>query len=382
MIRRVVVSNFRSLGEGIVFRPGRLTALVGPNESGKSNLADVFPFVADALRAGLDEAIADRKGIQAVRRWGAGRVLDVGIHLDVEDQRVTGSYEFVIGSRGSEGYWVKHEAARVTAAGAEVSYLVADGAWREGPPGLLPKVDRERLALPVVAADERFGPLEAALRSMVVYAIFPDTLREPQEPNPRRPLDEHGANWASVLRGLVGTPSASEFKAALGRLAGDIADVRVQEVGGYLVAEFLHVRGQGRPERQGVWFPAVQESDGTLRVAGILTALLQEPSLALVGVEEPELTVYPHAIPMLFDYLREASYRSQVLVTTHSPELLALLDPDDVWVVERREGVTSVGPVETSQREAVRRGVVSLEDVLRMEGLRQEGAEPESTPRW
>ena len=44
--------------------------------------------------------------------------------------------------------------------------------------------------------------------------------------------------------------------------------------------------------------------------------------MTLIGIEEPELTVHPGVLPMLYDFLIQASRRSQVLITTHSPDLL------------------------------------------------------------
>lgn len=134
----------------------------------------------------------------------------------------------------------------------------------------------------------------------------------------------------------------------------------------YLVVQFRHgANGQGK------WFDAAQESDGTLRVAGILTALLQEPPLPLVGIEEPELTVHPGALPLLMDYLRQASDPSQVLLTTHSPELLNLVAADDVRVVVRSNSGTRIGGMAEDQRDAVTHGLLRLGELMTSEGLRQ-----------
>ena len=133
----------------------------------------------------------------------------------------------------------------------------------------------------------------------------------------------------------------------------------------YLVARFRH-GGNG----QGKWFDAAQESDGTLRVAGILTALLQDPPLPLVGIEEPELTVHPGALPLLLDYLRQASDRSRVLLTTHSPELLNLVKADEVRVVARSNSGTRIGGMAEDQRDAVTRGLLRLGELMTTEGLR------------
>jgi predicted ATPase len=373
MISRIVCSNYRSLGEDVTVPLGRLTALVGPNGSGKSNVADVLRFVSECLRVGLEPAITRRRGIGAIRRFSSGHPFDIRIHIDIEgDLGRSGFYEFVLaGGAGVDDYQVKREVAEFGRALGSARFEIANGAWKDGPADLRPTVDRFGLALPLVAADERFAPLAAALRQVAVYSIFPDTLREPQRHDPTRPMSEHGGNWGSILKGLLKHPPARQLRAALGQLTGDIDDFKVVQVGGYLVTQFRHLvpRGEGeQPAR--TWFDAARESDGTLRAAGIVTALLQEPPLTLLGVEEPELTIHPGALPVVYDFIREASERSQVLITTHSPDLLAMLNPMDVRVVTREHGITRVTRMDPSQREAVQTRLLTLGDVLRMEGIR------------
>ena len=111
----------------------------------------------------------------------------------------------------------------------------------------------------------------------------------------------------------------------------------------------------------------------TTRLAGIITALVQDPPLTLIGIEEPELTVHVGAIPLLYDYLKQASRREQVLLTTHSIELLELLDVDDIRVVERRTGVTAVAGVRHDQRDAVKQRLMTVGEIISMEG----GLQPE-----
>ncbi|HEY8021002.1 MAG TPA: chromosome segregation protein SMC, partial [Thermoanaerobaculia bacterium] len=78
------------------------------------------------------------------------------------------------------------------------------------------------------------------------------------------------------------------------------------------------------------------------------------------------------ALPLLYDFLLQASRRSQVLVTTHSPELLDLMEADDIRVVVRLQEGTTVAPMSTTQREVVRQGLLSLGEVLRTEGIQPE----------
>ena len=72
------------------------------------------------------------------------------------------------------------------------------------------------------------------------------------------------------------------------------------------------------------------------------------------------------------DYLRQASRRSQVLITTHSPELLDLVKPQEVRVVKKSDQGTLVRPMAQDQREAVREGLLGLGELMTTEGFRQQ----------
>lgn len=368
MIERLSVSNYRSLGENVTIELGRLTTLVGPNGSGKSNVVDALRFVADAMQMGLSGAVTHRHGIGAVRRWSGGHPFNVAMSIELLlEEGLRAHYAFELRGDSAEEYRVKMEEASVWGR-QDVRYRIEGGTWITRPPGVAPSVEERSLALPIIGGDERFQPLAQALQRISVYSIFPDTLRAPQKYSPVKPMDSHGSNWASILKDQPRDSWKPELISSLERLTGDIEDIKVSQAASYLVVQFLH----NSPGRKQKWFDAAQESDGTLRVAGIVTALLQEPPVPVIGVEEPELTVHPGAIPLLFDFLKQASRRSQVLVTTHSPELLDLLDAEDVRVVRRGQEGTMVAPMAAPQREAVRKGLLTLGDVLRTEGLQPE----------
>lgn len=367
MIKTLTVSNFRSLGEGVTIDLGDFTVLVGANGSGKSSVVDALRFVADALTIGLSGAITHWQGIGAIRRWSAGAPFNLSLGLSLQLPSGPAGYSFELAGDRADEYRVKSEEAElVSPSGDHIGFRIEGGQWIGGPAGLRPPLDAKGLALPLVGGDARFQPLVQALQRMAVYTIFPDTLRAPQKYDPRKPMHRYGSNWASILRDQPEETWKPELITALGRLTGDIEDIRIAPAAGYLVTEFRHASHSHRQK----WFAAAQESDGTLRFAGIVTALLQEPPLPLVGVEEPELTVHPGALPLLHDYLRQAAKRSQVVVTTHSPDLLDLVDAPEVRVVDREGGVTSVRLMEESQRAAVRDGLMTLGEVLRTEGLR------------
>lgn len=363
MIETIALSNFRSVGPDITIHPGRVTFFVGPNGSGKSNVLDALSFVRDAVTQGLPAAVTHRGGIDSVRRRSHGRPYDVRIQLNVHLETGPATYSFVITGDRLEEYRVKSETAVVSTPDDVWHFHREENAW-QGPPGIAPRIDEQSLALTALGGAEEFKPLADFLSQITVYSIFPDTLRTPQRFDPTRPMQRHGENWVSVLREMVKDAEVkSELIKGLHKLTGDIEDIRVTSAAGYLVAEF---KQQEKAQKGKRWFAAAQQSDGTLRVAGLLTALLQTPPLPVVGIEEPELTVHPGALPMLYDYLHQASQQSQILVSTHSPILLdwTNLETDKVFVVERREGKTSVAQVTDEQLEPVRRRLLSLGDLF------------------
>ena len=95
-------------------------------------------------------------------------------------------------------------------------------------------------------------------------------------------------------------------------------------------------------------------SDGTLRaLSNIMAAFQIVPPIghpSVVGIEEPETALHPAALRAFVDALREATQHTQILLTTHSPDLLAdrYLDVSEVLVVRNRDGLTQLAPVDAA----------------------------------
>lgn len=123
-------------------------------------------------------------------------------------------------------------------------------------------------------------------------------------------------------------------------------------------------------------------SDGTLRTVGVLVALFQgngravgggaRPEHRLVGIEEPEIALHPAAAGVLTDSLRDASEHVQVLVTSHSPDLLDDEDipSDSILAVVAEHGVTRIGPLDEAGRNALRDHLYTPGELLRLDQLR------------
>jgi predicted ATPase len=81
-----------------------------------------------------------------------------------------------------------------------------------------------------------------------------------------------------------------------------------------------------------------QLSDGTLRYICLATLLLQPKPPATIIIDEPELGLHPYAIKLLASLLHESAQKAQIIVSTQASLLLDELTPEQVIVVNQRNG--------------------------------------------
>lgn len=185
-----------------------------------------------------------------------------------------------------------------------------------------------------------------------------------------------GGNAASVLANLAArSPMFKErIDDYLGRITPGVVRVDRRVLSNRETLEF-HQKVKGAKD---LWrFGATNMSDGTLRALGILLAPFQNGRSGLnlrqplVGIEEPELALHPAATGVLLDALREASQHSQVLVSSHSADLLDSVDAskESVLAVLAEHGVTRIGPLDEARRSALRKGLFTAGELLRTDQL-------------
>ncbi|MFO0562538.1 MAG: AAA family ATPase [Polyangiales bacterium] len=393
MIRAIHASNYRSLGDdvSVLFpsAPPYLVTLAGPNAAGKSNALDAFRFVADALRDGVGPAVRSRGAFASLLRGSSKREIFIGVELVVDDvwwvwglrllptstdERVHG-WEWGFALRASDVEAVGSAAKLVSASGvrstAERLYELAlspsvtarfiNGFFSSSPSGTaaVPEALIRTLYLPRHAEQNpALAALLDALMRMSVYAIEPATLRQRQQRSDALLMLDRGENWSSVLRSLL-PEYRGEMLAALGAVVPDLVDVRVDPLADDLVVQFEHRDDRG----ESLWVPANRESDGTLRLAALLTALLQEPPPSLIAIEEPELAVHVRALETLREYIVTRARTTPVILSTHSPHLLDLLPLDSLRVVARDANGTTILPLSARQKGLVADGVYTLSDL-------------------
>ena len=380
-ITRVGIKNYKSIAAcDVTLHP--LTFLVGPNGAGKSNFLDVLRFVTDALRTSLGHALRDRGGIKEVRRRSGGHSTHFSIRLDFKlSSGANGHYAFRIGARSQGGYEVQNE--ECTLHGSELltpdaHFTVQGGEVIKTSARVAPAAASDRLYLVNASGLAEFRPLYEALSHMGFYSLNPDRIRDLQAPDAGELLMRDGGNITSVL-GLLKTQhldAKQQIEEYLSKVVPGMSGVDVKTVGPKETLEFRQkVAGMKDPWR----FLAANMSDGTLRVLGILVALFQSGNgqrVPLVGIEEPEMALHPAAAGILLDSLRAASRQTQIVVTSHSPDLLDddELDIDSILSVVSREGVTLVGPLNEAGRSVLRDHLYTAGELLRLDQLKPDPA--------
>ena len=377
-IHRVKLRNYKSIGRCDV-RLGPLAVLVGPNGSGKSNFLDALALTRQALDMTLDHALRERGGINEVRRRSGGHPSNFSIELQftLGDGVTQGLYGFEVTSERNGGFSVRRETCEVglpSAMGPPTRFVVREGSVEESTLSVsLPRPAPDRLFLVSASNVDEFRPIYDALTGMAFYSFSPDVMRLAQPPDPGDLLQAEGKNLASVISSLEKRNEASyiQIQKYLKEITPGVEGVERITIGNLETLQFRQrVAGQRAPWR----FPAINMSDGTLRALAVLTALLQGDgtSPSLIGIEEPEIALHPAATGILWDAIQDGKDLTQVLVTTHSPDLLDRKDiaTDVILATDSEAGTTQIGPIIESSREAIRDRLATPGELLRQKRLR------------
>jgi len=286
--------------------------LVGPNASGKSNFLDAFRFLRD-LAASFQEAVARRGGVGALRCLAAQRYPDIELRAELEAQDgKRWTYEVAFNQDKQRRPLLKRE------------FVALNGQTLLDRPNDDDRADPERLTqthLEQVNVNREFRDLATFFASIHYLHIVPQLVREPGHL-----VDQtHDPFGGDFLEQVAKTPEKAR-QSRLGRIkaALQVAIPQLQEIELWRdVLGMPHLRGKYEHWRaQGAWQTEGQFSDGTLRLMGILWAVMDDQGPLLL--EEPELSLHPGVVRVLPQMLARAQRRTgrQVFLSTHSPDLL------------------------------------------------------------
>lgn len=334
----ITVKGFKSIASIEKLKLGDINVVIGPNGSGKSNFIGVFSFL-HAIREGhLQDYVVKAGGADKILHFGAKVTQELEIHISFQE--------------GVNQYSIALEATAADQLhpSSEIVYF-----W-----------DKEHYPSPYSRGLASLG-MEAGISNQNLRGTenyvrghldrwrlyhFHDTsssspMKKTADVNDNRYLRSDGSNLAAFLYYLRQKHEASYslIRRTVQRVAPFFDDFLLEP-------QKLNpdkIRMEWRHKGSEAYFDASSLSDGTLRFIAMATLFLQpdtyRPSVILV--DEPELGLHPYAISMLASLVKQASIKTQVILSTQSPLLLDHFKPEDVLVANRIESGTQFTRLET-----------------------------------
>jgi predicted ATPase len=407
-ITNIKVSNFKSFKD-LDRNLGRFNVVIGANASGKSNFVEIFRFLRDIEADKLKNAIYAHGGPSSLlnRKIGAAEDLRIeavsdseamwtrrsrfvrvdqstyalAVHFgnDANGVRVRSDAlreDFRMGTLKEEGGQLRE--GEVTAKG-ELWVRVVDGKTSVviEPPGLRRQFEEEQILLPmplisdlvsrspevsalVQARYSLLAPKRGFFSSVGIYNIAPHSAKEASRIEGKPELQENGGNLAIILKQILADPEKSRmfhnllrymlpFAREIGteEYLGDSVLLRLREeyYEGNLLAHLL--------------------SDGTIDVVALITALFFEDKDIII-IEEPERNIHPHLISGLMRLMEDASRNRQIIITTHSPEVVKHAGVENLLLLARdKEGFSTMSrPGEKQTVKVFLENNLGLDDVF------------------
>lgn len=382
-IEGIRVKNFRALKDITLGRLWTLqqaepltqmTVVIGKNNVGKSTLFDVFGFLADALKLGVEEACDSRGrgGFKKIRSQGQGGPMEFEIYYKEDGNARPITYEISIDVDESGRPYVQKERLRQRRKGQDkgrpFSFLILENGkgvvWKGEAEGIdenkkkidfndlfessikeesketevVELSDKRKLGIATLGSlkqHPRISLFRQFIEGWYLSYFEPNSARSLPLAGPQKHLNIKGDNIGNVVQ-FMEREHKDRFRKVLDRIAKKIPGIDKidtdETADGRLLLRF-NDKGFQDP------FYAQQMSDGTLKVFAYLL-LLEDPSPPpFLCIEEPENGLYHKLLETLANEFREhATGRkggSQVFITTHQPYFVDALDPKEVWILEK-----------------------------------------------
>jgi predicted ATPase len=392
-IEGIRVKNFRSLKDvtlGKLWNQQQsepltpMTVVIGKNGVGKSSLFDVFGFLADALKFGVEEAcdLRGRGGFKKIRSQGQSGAIEFEIYYKEDGNARPITYEISIDVDNSGRPFVQKERLRQRRknqkSGWPFSFLILENGkgavWKGEAEGVkepdFDKLDNEddkdldtllawltstlkeesNETEMVELADKRklgiatLGSLKQHPRISIFRQFIegwylsyftPSSARSLPLAGPQKHLNILGDNIGNVVQ-FMEREHKDRFKRVLDRIAKKIPGIDKidtdETADGRLLLRF-NDKGFKDP------FYAQQMSDGTLKVFAYLLLLEDPTPPPFLCIEEPENGLYHKLLETLASEFRQHATGlkggSQVFITTHQPYFVDALEPEEVWILEK-----------------------------------------------
>lgn len=364
VLTKVNVLNYKSIRNGSISLTD-LTVFVGMNGSGKSNMLDAITFLSDVVLHGLDFAINSRGGMQSIVRntQRLGSFFSIKLFF-VLDDGIKYSYKLKIKRPRYGEYQIAEE---VLTANSKVKFRATNGNVDLFQGGVVPKNIGNNLLLAVPASSDTYVKVKRFISGIRLYSPNVDAIRSLALPNSNRLLSKGAENIA----GVVGALDSGQGKIRVTRYLSKINPV----IRSFVRRKFGKMQAVNFTTSNNRYYLYPDSmSDGTLRAFALLIAMFQDdssdtPELSLICIEEPETGLHPAAASIMMDAIMETSKDRQIVITTHSADILEDVNVDKtniVFTTLAKDGSTVFSNISSETKEIIRKGLYHPGELLRM----------------
>jgi len=360
MIKRIRVANFKSIGDASLDLSSGVTVLIGRSGSGKTNFLEATRYLRNLLRAGLGII---RGNWGPIARANASKSEVVRFEVDFDFPALGGSISYQLSIPVENPSQVAEERLAV---GPRVLFHQRGRNWVRPPevpngPGTGP------ILLPVISGIQEIAVACEVLSNGIGCYDFPGNVLHAHQDapgSPLAPLADQAENFLAVLSAIqndIRHPDHwKQVIAALQRLDPSIVTLGLARPSPSKV-DVVH-----RVGRSSLSLDLSQESEGLRRFLAHLIALYQPVPRTLMAFDEPEKGIYAGALAVLAEEFKvsPSAGRGQIVLATHSPQLLDHFDPESVRVVEIEDGATKIGPLAPDQFESVKQQLLTPGELL------------------
>jgi predicted ATPase len=340
-VERLTIKGFKSIRSLEDFELGSLNILIGANGAGKSNFVSFFTMLHEMVEQNLRVYVRQNGGADAHLFLGPKVTKEIFGKLRFEENR----YEFTLTPTVRNELFLEREVAGFERGSVDKGRVLAQGSAEA-------KLKECRDAPGLTAPRGIEYYVYQSVSNWVVYHF-------------------HDTSETATVRRQVSVRDNEKLRADASNLAAFLLRLREQDLTRYqlirdtvrLVAPFFD-DFKLRPESNGAdtvvqleWsqrgsdypFHPSQLSDGTLRFICMATALLQPLPPATMLFDEPELGLHPYSLNVMAGLLKQAADRTQVIVSTQSAPLLDHFEPEDIIVVDRKDGASTFRRLEVDE---------------------------------